>query len=75
MYKKIKVITRLENEDNLKVSHIIDSYVKPHSVVNNFGKNDGTIEITFVTRKGCIKQLKHDLALLNYIGIEAKIEA
>ena len=73
MYKKVKVITRLENEDNLKVSHIIDSYVKPYSVVNNFSKNDGTIEITFVTRKGCIKQFKHDLALLNYIGIEAKL--
>ena len=76
MNKKIKVMTRLENEDNLKVARLVDTYTKSGTImeVRSFADND-TIIIEFTIKKSLIKKFERDLNLINYLGIKGKITA
>jgi len=75
MNKKIKVMTRLENEDNLKVSKLIDTYTKSGTIIENVSDGDGKIEIAFTIKTSLIKKFIHDLKVLNFVGIKGEIES
>lgn len=74
MNKQIIVLTRLRNEDNLKVTRLIDTYTKSGTIIDILGIGDGTVKITFLMKRTLIKKFKKDINLLNYVGIIAKIE-
>jgi len=73
--KELKVITRLLNEDHLKVEKLVDTFKKSGTTIRMWPIGDGTVEIKFVSKKSIVNELEHDLRVLNLVGIEGRIEA
>lgn len=67
---RVAITTRFENEDNLKITRLADTYKEPGTVLTNVKTKEGKIEISFISSKACVKSLKKDLNLLNFVGIE-----
>lgn len=73
--KKIKVVTRLENRDNLKISGLVNEYSVRGNVLDIRLTGNGKVEIKFVIKRWNIKKFEETLRIMSVIGIEAKIEA
>lgn len=72
--KHVTIKTRFKNEDHFKITRLAETYKKPGEMVEVYGASEEVVEIRFITRKSCVKQLKEHLNLLNFIGIEAEME-
>ena len=75
MNKEITIATRLENEDNLKISKLIETYNKSGSIIYVKCKANDVVLMTFRIRLGGLKSFKRDLSLLNFVGIKGEIVA
>lgn len=74
--KKVKVVTRLKNGDNLAISKLVDLYSTKGNVVDIRLMGDGRVEIKFVIRRWNIEKFEERLRIMRVIdGIEAVIEA
>ena len=73
--KEFKVITRVLNGDSSKVTKLIETYKKSGTTIDICLMIDGTVEITFVSKKSVIKKLEYDLKVLSFVVIKGRIEA
>jgi len=75
IYKPVKVITVVENGDNLKVERLVNSYIKSGTRLDIDCNKCGIVTLSFITLKSLRKQLEHDLKVLRLVGIVVGIEA
>lgn len=74
--KKVKVVTRLKNGDNLAISKLVDLYSTKGNVVDIRLMGDGRVEIKFVIRRWNIEKFEERLRIMRVIdGVEGRIEA
>lgn len=72
MFKKIKVmtlVTRFKNEDNLKITKLVNTWKKPGSEVTTKIIDEETVWITMEFDMSCYKAFRKDLSLLTFVGI------
>lgn len=70
----VTIMTRTKNEDNFKIERLISTWKKPATTPEIKCNNNNEIEIRFVLDKSVVKKFEKDLQLLNFIGIEGKME-
>ncbi|MCF8018135.1 MAG: hypothetical protein K9L62_01930 [Vallitaleaceae bacterium] len=68
--KIIKVMTRLTNEDNLKITRLIESYVKSGKLIYIESMGNDIVKVSFLIKRSLLKQFRRQLSLLNALGIE-----
>jgi hypothetical protein len=71
----VNVTTRVENEDNIKICRLIETYVKSGTSWHMQLMNDGSVKITFTTLKSLVDQFKHDILILNLAGVKGRVTA
>lgn len=72
---EITIMTKFENEDNFKIERLCETFKKPGTILVVTGLADKeNVEVKFITSKACVKKLKEYLNVLNFVGIEGRME-
>lgn len=72
---EITIMTKFENKDNFRIERLCESFKNSGTklIINGLADKEN-VEIKFITSKSCVKKLKEYLNVLNFVGIEGKME-